>query len=66
MVELFETPAWHSPDRGLSMAVAYRPYRFSRAEYYAIAGSLDSSLRYELLDGTIYAVSAAKPRTPGS
>jgi hypothetical protein len=48
------------------MAVAYRPYRFSRAEYYAIAGSLDSSLRYELLDGTIYAVSAAKPRTPGS
>jgi Uma2 family endonuclease len=40
-------------------APALHPYRFSRAEYYAIADSLDPSLRYELLDGTIYAMSPA-------
>jgi len=47
------------------MALAYRPYRFSRTDYYAIAGSLDSSFQYELLDGTIYAVSPAKPPHAG-
>ena len=40
---------------------ALHPYRFSRAEYYAIADSLDPALRYELLDGTIYAMSPANP-----
>jgi hypothetical protein len=34
-------------------APALQPYRFSRAEYYAIAGSLDPARCYELLDGTI-------------
>jgi Uma2 family endonuclease len=50
------------------MAIAeslLRPYRFSRAEYYAIADSLDPASRYELLDGTIYAVSPAKPPHAG-
>jgi len=47
------------------MALAYRPHHFSRTEYYAIAGSLDPALRYELLDGTIYAVSPAKPPHAG-
>jgi Uma2 family endonuclease len=42
-------------------APALHPYRFSRAEYYAIADSLDPSRRYELLDGTIYAMSPANP-----
>jgi Uma2 family endonuclease len=46
-------------------APALHPYRFSRAEYYAIAGSLDSTLRYELLNGTIYAMSPAKPPHAG-
>jgi Uma2 family endonuclease len=46
-------------------APALHPYRFSRAEYYAIAGSLDPALRYELLDGTIYAMSPAKPPHAG-
>jgi Uma2 family endonuclease len=50
------------------MAIAapdLHPYRFSRAEYYAIADSLDPSLRYELLDGAIYAMSPAKPPHAG-
>jgi Uma2 family endonuclease len=50
------------------MAIAepvLHPYRFSRAEYYAIADQLDPSLRYELLDGTIYAMSPAKPPHAG-
>ncbi len=50
------------------MAVAepvLHPYRFSRAEYYAIADSLDPALRYELLDGTIYAIRPAKPPHAG-
>lgn len=50
------------------MAVAepvLHPYRFSRAEYYAIADHLDPALRYELLDGTIYAMSPAKPPHAG-
>jgi Uma2 family endonuclease len=42
-------------------APALHPHRFSRAEYYAIADSLDPRLRYELLDGTIYALSPANP-----
>jgi Uma2 family endonuclease len=46
-------------------APALHPYRFSRAEYYAIAGSLDPALRYELLDGTIYAMSPANPPHAG-
>lgn len=46
-------------------APALHPYRFSRAEYYAIADSLDPNLRYELLDGTIYAMSPAKPPHAG-
>jgi Uma2 family endonuclease len=44
---------------------ALHPYRFSRAEYYAIADSLDPSRRYELLDGAIYAMSPAKPPHAG-
>ncbi len=32
------------------------PYRFSRAAYDAIAEHLDPALRYERLDGTIYAM----------
>jgi Uma2 family endonuclease len=44
---------------------ALRPYRFSRAEYYAIAPSLNPGRRYELLDGTIYAMSPAKPPHAG-
>jgi Uma2 family endonuclease len=47
------------------MALASRPHHFSRTEYYAIAGSLDPALGYELLDGTIYAVSPAKPPHAG-
>jgi Uma2 family endonuclease len=50
------------------MAIAapdLHPYRFSRAEYYAIADSLDPGLRYELLDGTIYAMSPANPPHSG-
>jgi Uma2 family endonuclease len=50
------------------MAIAapdLHPYRFSRAEYYAIADSLDPRLRYELLDGTIYAMSPANPPHSG-
>jgi Uma2 family endonuclease len=50
------------------MAIAepvLHPYRFSRAEYYAIAHQLDPSLRYELLDGIIYGVSPAKPPHAG-
>jgi Uma2 family endonuclease len=46
------------------LGVAYRPHHFSRvsrAEYYALTGSLDPTLRYELLDGIIY---AADPRSP--
>ena len=46
-------------------APVLHPYRFSRDEYYAIAGSLDPALRYELLDGTIYAMSPAKPPHAG-
>jgi Uma2 family endonuclease len=46
-------------------APALHPYRFSRAEYYAIADSLDPNLRYELLDGTIYAMSPANPPHSG-
>jgi Uma2 family endonuclease len=42
-----------------------RPYRFSRAEYHAIADALDPAFRYELLDGTIYARSPAKPPHAG-
>jgi Uma2 family endonuclease len=42
-------------------APALQPHRFSRTEYYAIADSLDPSHRYELLDGTIYAMSPANP-----
>jgi Uma2 family endonuclease len=45
----------------MAIAPALHPYRFSRAEYYAIADSLDPSRRYELLDGTIYAMSPANP-----
>jgi Uma2 family endonuclease len=53
-------------DKAMAIAPpALRPYRFSRAEYYAIADSLDPSLRYELLDGTIYAMSPAKPPHAG-
>jgi Uma2 family endonuclease len=44
---------------------ALHPYRFSRAEYYAIADSLDPGRRYELLDGTIYAMSPANPPHSG-
>ena len=44
---------------------ALHPHRFSRAEYYAIADTLDPSRRYELLDGTIYAMSPAKPPHAG-
>jgi Uma2 family endonuclease len=50
------------------MAIAepvLHPYRFSRAEYYAIAESLDPAFRYELLDGAIYAMSPAKPPHAG-
>jgi Uma2 family endonuclease len=46
-------------------APALHPYRFSRAEYYAIANALDPSLRNELLDGTIYAMSPANPPHAG-
>jgi len=52
-----------SERNGPAMAIAVpalHPYRFSRTEYYAIAVSLDPALRYELLDGTIYAMSPAK------
>jgi Uma2 family endonuclease len=48
-----------------SAAPALHPYRFSRAEYYAIADSLDPSRRYELLDGTIYAMSPTNPPHSG-
>jgi hypothetical protein len=44
---------------------ALHPHRFSRAEYCAIADSLDPSRRYELLDGTIYAMGPAKPPHAG-
>jgi Uma2 family endonuclease len=44
---------------------ALHPHRFSRAEYYAIADSLDPSRRYELLDGVIYAASPTKPPHAG-
>jgi len=67
----------HSPTRptslpernDASMAVAtpvLRPYRFSRAEYYAIADHLNPARRYELLDGTIYAMSPASPMPASS
>jgi Uma2 family endonuclease len=46
-------------------APALHPHRFSRAEYYAIADSLDPRRRYELLDGTIYAMSPANPPHSG-
>jgi Uma2 family endonuclease len=49
----------------MAIAPALHPYRFSRAEYYAIADSLDPSRRYELLDGTIYAMSPANPPHSG-
>jgi Uma2 family endonuclease len=48
-----------------SAVPALHPYRFSRAEYYAIAGSLDPARRYELLDGTIYAMSPSDPPHSG-
>jgi Uma2 family endonuclease len=41
------------------------PHRFTRREYYALAGSLDPDLRYELIDGVIYDVSPAKPPISG-
>lgn len=41
------------------------PYRFSRLEYYAIANALDSSRRYELVKGAIYAMSPANPPHSG-
>ncbi len=47
------------------MATAYAPHHFSRAEYYAIADSLNPNLHYELLNGTIYAVSPANPPHAG-
>jgi Uma2 family endonuclease len=47
------------------LATAYQPHHFSRAEYYAIAGSLDPSLHYELVNGTIFAMSPAKPPHAG-
>jgi Uma2 family endonuclease len=48
-----------------ALAIAYHPHHFSRTEYYAIAELLDPSLRYELLNGTIYAMSPAKPPHAG-
>lgn len=47
------------------MAVAYQPYRFNREQFYAIAHTFDPELRYELLDGTIYQMSPAKPPHAG-
>ncbi len=47
------------------MAVAYQPHRFTRDQFYVIAPSLDPQLRYELLDGTIYAMSPANPPHAG-
>jgi Uma2 family endonuclease len=47
------------------LATAYAPHHFSRAEYYAIADSLNPNFHYELLNGTIYAVSPANPPHAG-
>jgi Uma2 family endonuclease len=47
------------------VATAYAPHHFTRAEYYAIADSLNPNLHYELLNGTIYAVSPANPPHAG-
>lgn len=47
------------------MAVAYQPYRFTRDQFYALADTFDPELRYELVDGTIYQMSPAKPPHAG-
>jgi Uma2 family endonuclease len=47
------------------VAVGYQPYRFTRDQFYAIADTFDPQLRYELLDGTIYQMSPAKPPHAG-
>ena len=47
------------------MVVAYQPYRFSREQFYALADTFDPQLHYELLDGTIYQMSPAKPPHAG-
>lgn len=47
------------------MAVADQPYRFSREQFYAIVGAFDPGLRYELVDGTIFQMSLAKPPHAG-
>jgi Uma2 family endonuclease len=46
--------------------VAISERRFDRAHYYEIAPYLDPSRRYELLNGTIYALSPAKPPRAGT
>jgi Uma2 family endonuclease len=47
------------------LAVAYRPHRFTRQQFYAVAKTLDPELRYELLNGTIYEMSPANPPHAG-
>jgi len=49
---------------GAPIAISER--RFNRADYYEIAPFLDPSRRYELLNGTIYALSPAKPPHAGT
>ncbi len=46
--------------------VAISEHRFDRAQYYEIAPYLDPSRRYELLNGTIYALSPGKPPHAGT
>ncbi len=46
--------------------VAISGRRFDRVHYYEIAPYLDPSRRYELLNGTIYALSPAKPPHAGT
>jgi Uma2 family endonuclease len=46
--------------------IAISECRFDRAQYYEIAPYLDPSRRYELLNGTIYVLSPAKPPRAGT
>jgi Uma2 family endonuclease len=50
----------------ISAPIAISKRRFDRAHYYEIAPYLDPSRRYELLNGTIYALSPAKPPHAGT
>lgn len=50
----------------IAAPIAISARRFNRAQYYEIAPYLDPSRRYELLNGTIYALSPANPPHAGT